>query len=119
MSDLSRNRASIHASACKDTKNNSKLKIKNSKLKKFAQNMHKRSKVERCTKERCTMYEGCKKEGEGRRYLHSGGKEGGITKDVEDIFGGGNEKCFALFDAYAVDVGFSPKADNNHKRVSV
>ena len=51
--------------------------------------------------------------------LHSSCKEGGISEDVEDILGGGDEECFSLFDADAVDVGISPEADDNYERVGM
>ena len=51
--------------------------------------------------------------------LHSSRKKSGITEDVEDIFGGGNEECFSLFDADAVDIRFSPEADDDYERVGM
>ena len=51
--------------------------------------------------------------------LHSSGEEGGISEDVEYILGCGNEECFSLFDADAVDVGFAPEAHNDHEGVGM
>ena len=51
--------------------------------------------------------------------LHRCGEEGGITEDVEDILGCGNEECFSLFDADAVDVRLAPEAYDNHERVGM
>ena len=45
-----------------------------------------------------------------KQKLHRSCQEGGITEYIEDVFGCGNEECFSLFDADAVDVRFSPEA---------
>ena len=52
-----------------------------------------------------------------KSLLHRSRQEGSVAEDVEDILGGWNEEGLALLDMNAIDMRFTPQANDHHKGI--